>query len=98
MSQTVLSTSTSADGLWVTTVYSDGSTSFAPALGSAQANQQTIQQTIQQALQQAVTYFGGNYTNWSTLTAAQKDTAAKNGQRALAQIARWLLGQFDSAD
>jgi hypothetical protein len=55
------------------------------------------QRTIQDALQTAVTYFGGNYTNWSSLSNAQKDAAARNGQRALAQITRWLLGQFDSA-
>lgn len=57
----------------------------------------TNRQAIADALATAITYFGGNYTNWSTLTSAQKDTTAKNGQRALAQISRWLLGQFDSA-
>lgn len=55
------------------------------------------QSQMQSKLQQAVTYFGGNYSNWDALTAAQKDAANKQAQRALANIARWLLGDFSSA-
>lgn len=87
---------TSSDGTTVETmVDSAGNHTIitTPGAGTPAANQQTIQA----ALQTAVTYFGGNYTNWATLSTGQKDTAARNAQRALAQIARWLLGQFDSA-
>jgi hypothetical protein len=69
-------------------------------------NQQTVwkpgstgdnQEKMQAKLQQAVSYFSGNYANWSTMTAAQKDAANRQAQRAVANMARWLLGQFDSA-
>jgi hypothetical protein len=55
------------------------------------------QQQIQIKLQQAITFFGGNYANWESMSAAQKDAAAKQAQRALSNIARYLLGQFDSS-
>ena len=55
------------------------------------------QTQLETKLQQALTYFGGNYQSWDSMTAAQKDAAAKQAQRALANIARFLLGQFDSA-
>lgn len=86
-------------GVKSTTVetYEDGQLVQTRTVTWATTPEQDNADTIQQALQTAVTYFGGNYTNWSALTNAQKDTAAKNGQRALAQIARWLLGQFDEA-
>ena len=48
-------------------------------------------------IRQALTYFADKYQNWDTLTAAQKDTANKQAQRALANIARWLLDDFSSA-
>lgn len=50
---------------------------------------------IQAELITAVDYFSGNYASWPTMTAADKDKAARNAQRALGRISRWLLGQFD---
>lgn len=62
--------------------------------GSAGANRQSIEDQ----LDQAIAYFSGNYRNWASLSAAQKDTAAKNGQRALANLARLIRDQFADAD
>jgi hypothetical protein len=47
-------------------------------------------------LEQAVGFFSGNYQNWGSLTALQKDAANRQAQRAVANMARWLLGQFDT--
>jgi hypothetical protein len=58
--------------------------------GSTGANRQALHDK----LAQAVSYFGGNYTNWPTMTAAQKDAANRQAQRALANLAQFLLGQF----
>jgi hypothetical protein len=37
-------------------------------------------------LEQAQDYFRDNYNNWATMTAPQKDAAARNAQRALAKL------------
>jgi hypothetical protein len=42
-------------------------------------------------LTQARDYFSGNYRDWGSMTNAQKDQAGKQAQRALANIARYLL-------
>ena len=39
--------------------------------------------------------FRTNYTNWATLTNAQKDTANRNAQRALANLVQIALDQLD---
>jgi hypothetical protein len=54
------------------------------------------QAQVRTKLEQSVDFFGGNYRNWGTMTAAQKDAANRQAQRALANVSRWLLGQFDS--
>ena len=37
-------------------------------------------------LEQAQDYFADNYANWGSMTAPQKDAAARNAQRALANL------------
>ena len=37
-------------------------------------------------LEQAQDYFRDNYNNWASMTAQQKDAAARNAQRALANL------------
>lgn len=61
--------------------------------GTPQDNSKTIEQ---QALSILPT-LESNYTNWATLTVAQKDTANRLAQRVSAKIIRYLLDQLDSA-
>lgn len=53
---------------------------------------------IADQLDQAIAYFSGNYRGWATMSAAQKDTAAKNAQRAVANLCRIVRNRFDTAD
>lgn len=46
---------------------------------------------------QARDYFGGNFQNWGSLTPAQKEQANRQAQRALANIARYLLRDLSGA-
>jgi hypothetical protein len=48
-------------------------------------------------LETALTYFAGNYANWPGMTNNQKDAANRQAQRALANVARWLLGRSNEA-
>lgn len=47
-------------------------------------------------LVQARDYFGGNFTSWPTMTTLQKDTANRQAQRALANVARSLLNDLST--
>lgn len=49
-----------------------------------------------QKLAQAQSYFAENYANWATMTAAQKDAANRNAQRALANLIRHVRGDLSS--
>lgn len=60
--------------------------------------EQDNREAIEAQLDLAIAYFSGNYRGWSGLSAAQKDTAAKNGQRAMANLLRLVRNRFDAAD
>lgn len=47
-------------------------------------------------LEQAQTYFADNYANWPTMTAAQKDAANRNAQRALTNLIRHIRNDLSS--
>lgn len=47
-------------------------------------------------LDQAHEYFADNYANWASMTAPQKDTAARNAQRALANLIRHVRNDLTS--
>lgn len=54
------------------------------------------QAQIRDKLTQARAVFESNVRNWPTMTAQQKDTANRQAQRAVANLLRWTLEQFDS--
>lgn len=89
----------SEDGLVAASIQGHG-ISRAPAPG---ANEEAIvtelanHAALQDKLIQARDYFSGNYANWPTMTAAQKDAANRQAQRALANIARFLLNDLSSS-
>lgn len=68
-------------------------TTVAPKPGTPQDNLQNI---VSQALNVLPT-LESNYTNWTSLTVAQKDAANRLAQRVNAKIIRYLLNQLDSA-
>lgn len=43
---------------------------------------------IMDKMEQAQQFFSDNYTNWASMSAAQKDAAARQAQRALANLIR----------
>lgn len=45
---------------------------------------------------QAQDYFAGTFANWGTMTAAQKDVAMRNTQRALANLIRHVRNDLTS--
>lgn len=47
-------------------------------------------------LVQAETYFGDNFANWGSMTNPQKDTAMRQSQRALSNLARYVRGDLSS--
>lgn len=47
-------------------------------------------------LSQAQQLFSDNYTNWASLSAAQKDAANRNAQRALANLIRHVRNDLSS--
>jgi hypothetical protein len=61
--------------------------------GSPPANQDSLNAKLDQAIQ----VFEDNYSNWPTLTNAQKDTANRQAQRALGGICRLLRNRLDTA-
>lgn len=87
MSQQVVSQTISSDGLWQTTVYDDGTTVVAPALGTTAAttlaNAQTLLQRAQAALTNNATFI--NATKPST-AAAQASTAYDQTVRLSRQV------------
>jgi hypothetical protein len=60
-------------------------------ISDAAFNKAVNQAQIYRKLEQARDYFGDNYKNWGSLSAAQKDTANRQAQRALANFARFTL-------
>lgn len=53
--------------------------------------------SLHDKLTQMVTYFSGNFANWATMTAQQKDAANRQAQRGLANLARYALRDISSA-
>jgi hypothetical protein len=53
---------------------------------------------INDKLDQARAYFRTQYTNWPTMTAAQKDAAMRNSMRALANLIGWVQDSDDGGD
>ena len=47
-------------------------------------------------MEQAQTYFSDNYKNWGSMTAQQKDAAARQTQRALANLIRHVRNDMSS--
>lgn len=45
---------------------------------------------------QVMSTFADNYANWGSMTAAQKDSANRNAQRALANLVRQTRGDLSS--
>jgi hypothetical protein len=53
-------------------------------------------QKLADKLEQAQQYFTDNYVNWPTMSAAQKDAANRNAQRALANLVRYVRDDLTS--
>jgi|KBSMisStandDraft_5_1062788.scaffolds.fasta_scaffold86120_4 hypothetical protein len=47
-------------------------------------------------MEQAQTYFADNFANWGTMTAAQKDAANRQAQRALSNLCRYVRNDLSS--
>lgn len=89
MSQTVVSTQVSADGLTQTVVYSDGSTTVGPAPGSVAATAQANQASLYAKAQTALT------NNQAFLAATKPSTAAAQASAAYDQATK-LTRQVDA--
>lgn len=64
------------------------------ASGQSDASQRQIRSRMAQARQ----VFRDNYANWATMTAAQKDVAMRQSQRAIANLIGYVLGDEDAGD
>jgi hypothetical protein len=63
--------------------------------GTASANREELRAKLVQAR----ALFRGNYTNWGSMTAAQKDAANRQAQRALANLIAVALDEVaDTGD
>lgn len=61
--------------------------------GSPYANRQALEAKLTAGRD----FFRGNYANWATLTAGQKDAAARQAQRAMANLFAYVLDQTQDA-
>lgn len=97
MSQTVQSTTTSPDGMWTTTIYSDGSTSFGPTASNPIAIQQTnlaaLVTKAQTALMNNTTFIGQAKPSTASAQASQTYDQAVALSRQVDAIIRLLLAQ-----
>lgn len=88
------------DGWPAFAIVRKGSTAFAVREEEDQeaiVARETNRDALLVKLAQARDFFGGNYANWGTMTAQQKDAANRQAQRALANISRYLLNDLSSA-